>query len=156
MYILLDEHKKFLLLLVKHQVDFILIGGYAVIFYGYERTTGDMDIWLKPENKNRDKFVLALEEHGILKEDLELVKKLDFAETQVMHIGKEPNKIDFLTRVQAVEYEEADSKKIFFPLNDKQIPIVQFEHLIQMKILSNRLKDKADVDILQKIRKYTR
>jgi hypothetical protein len=56
MDIMLEEHKKFLLLLLKHKVEFIVIGGYAVIYYGYERSTSDMDIWLKPTNKNRDKF----------------------------------------------------------------------------------------------------
>lgn len=48
MNIFLEEHRKFLFLLIKHHVEFILIGGYAVIIYGYERGTGDMDIWLKP------------------------------------------------------------------------------------------------------------
>ncbi len=47
MNILLEEYKKFLLLLLKHKVEFILIGGYAVIYYGYSRTTGDMDILVK-------------------------------------------------------------------------------------------------------------
>jgi hypothetical protein len=56
MDVMLREHKAFLLLLLKYKVEFILIGGYAVIFYGYERTTADMDIWLRPDNKNRDKF----------------------------------------------------------------------------------------------------
>jgi hypothetical protein len=48
MDIFLEEHKLFLLLLLKHKVEFILIGGYGVILYGYERGTADMDIWLKP------------------------------------------------------------------------------------------------------------
>jgi hypothetical protein len=154
MYIFLEEHKKFLLLLLKHQVDFMLIGGYAVIYYGYERTTGDMDIWLRPENENREKFILALAEHGIVKADLDVLKSVDFSETRVMYIGAEPNKIDFLTKVQSVEYNNADMNKNYFPLDQVLIPIVHFEHLIQMKSVSNRLKDTVDVDILQKIRKH--
>jgi hypothetical protein len=56
----LDEHKAILLQLLKYKVDFMLIGGYAVIYHGYGRTTGDMDIWLKPDNENRDKLIPVL------------------------------------------------------------------------------------------------
>lgn len=69
MNIFIDEHLQILLILIKHQVKFMLIGGYAVIYYGYERTTGDIDIWLQPGNKNRDNLVKALEEFGIVNED---------------------------------------------------------------------------------------
>lgn len=154
MDILLEEHKKLLLLLLKHQVDFMLIGGYAVIYYGYERSTGDMDLWLKPDNTNRDKLIEALTELGIIAEDIALLKNLDFTETRAFHIGSEPKKVDFLTKVQGVQYEEADAKKKYFPLKDKQVPIVHYEHLILMKMLSNRIEDKADVERLQNINKY--
>ena len=53
MNILLDEHKATLINLLKSKIDFILIGGYAEIYHGYGRTTGDMDVWLKPDNENR-------------------------------------------------------------------------------------------------------
>jgi len=68
-------------------------------------------------------------------------------------IGKEPNKIDFLTRAQNVELNEANENVNFFPFNNKKIPIVGFNDLIKMKIASERMKDKADVEELQKIRK---
>jgi len=154
MNILLEEYKKFLLLILKHKVEFILIGGYAVIYYGYARTTGDMDIWLKPDNINKAKFIDALNDYGIIKDDTELLKKIDFTTTQVFHIGKEPNKIDFLTKIQGVTYAEADKEKVFFPLKNEQVPIIQYRHLIISKISSGRGKDKADVDELQHINKY--
>ena len=53
MNILIDKHKDFLYDLVLENVDFILVGGYAVIYYGYFRTTGDLDIWLNPTNENK-------------------------------------------------------------------------------------------------------
>ncbi len=153
MDVLLDEHKKILLLLLKHNVDFILIGGYAVIFYGYERTTSDMDIWLKPDNSNKQKLINALRERGILEEDINALSMFDFTTAKAFHIGKAPKKIDFLTKVQGVSYDEANNKKIFFPLKGKQIPIVQYHHLITMKMLTNRLQDKADIEKLQKLQR---
>ena len=56
MDILLPEYKALLLLLKKNDVSFMLIGGYAVIYYGYERTTSDMDIWLEPTNANKNYY----------------------------------------------------------------------------------------------------
>ncbi|MEO5571438.1 MAG: hypothetical protein ABIT08_05175 [Bacteroidia bacterium] len=154
MDIFLDEHKKFLLLLLKHKTEFILIGGYAVIIHGYQRGTGDMDIWLKPDNDNKPKFIEALREHGIREEILVQVDKMDFTETKVMHIGEKPNKIDFLTKVQGLKYGEADLEKKLIPLNDVFIPVIDYHHLIILKMLADRPQDKADIDILQKINQF--
>jgi hypothetical protein len=95
MDVMLKEHKDFLLLLIKYKVEFILIGGYAVIFYGYERTTADMDIWLRPDNKNRDKFIDVLRKHKVSDETIALLQKTDFTKHLVMHLGQKPNQIDF-------------------------------------------------------------
>ena len=154
MDIFLDEHKKFLHLLIKHKVDFMLIGGYAVIIYGYERGTSDMDIWLKPDNENRDKFIAALREHGIREDVLGEVSKMDFTEVRIMHIGEKPNKIDFLTKVHGLNFDEANEKKKLLSIGEQKIPVINYHHLITLKILAARPQDKADVDILQKINRF--
>ena len=74
MNILIDEHKALLIQLLKAKIDFILIGGHAVIYHGYGRTTGDMDIWLKPDNETREKLIPLLEAYGIVKERYRAVK----------------------------------------------------------------------------------
>jgi hypothetical protein len=150
----LKEHRKFLLLLVKHQVDFIVIGGYAVIYHGYERTTGDMDLWLKPSNENREKFIRALTEYGVIKEHLQKINTLDFAQPQVLHIGEKPNQIEFLTFTQGLNFEEAYQKKENLDLEGKQIPILHLSHLIATKMLLGRPQDLADIDKLKKIQQY--
>lgn len=70
MNIFIPEHRDILFALVKHEVAYMLIGGYAVIHYGYERTTADMDIWLQTGNENRDNLIKALEEFGITDESI--------------------------------------------------------------------------------------
>jgi hypothetical protein len=153
--ILLEEHQEMLILLVKHDVSFLLIGGYAVIHYGYERTTGDMDIWLKLGNENRDKFINSLRDFGIEDDDLNKLRHTNFnAPIQAIHIGLPPRKIDFLTMVANVNFEEALAAANYFELNQMRIPILHYNHLILSKITSNRLKDKADVEELQRINKY--
>ncbi len=154
MDIFLEEHKKFLLLLLKHEVSFMLIGGYAVIYYGYQRGTGDMDLWLKPDNFNKQKFIAALKEHGINELLLAEVDKMNFTEAKVLHIGQKPNKIDFLTKVHGLTYVEADEKKHLLPLKNYFIPVIDYYHLITLKMLSGRPQDIADVDILKKINQF--
>jgi len=153
MDILLEEHKRFLWLLLKYKVEFILIGGYAVIYYGYERGTADMDLWLKPTNENRDKFIAAMLEHGISDETTNALQKMDFTTAKVLTIGNKPSQIDFLTKVQGVTYEEADKEKRILPMKDWSIPVIQYHHLITMKMVAGCPQDKVDVDVLQKINK---
>lgn len=151
MNILLDEHKAILINLLKSKIDFILIGGYAVIYHGYGRTTGDMDVWLKPDNENRDKLIPALETFGILPEDVDHIKKMDFTQVLAFHMDEPPRRVDFLTKIVGLTYAEADSKKVFLPLGEFQVPILHLDHLLVNKMISGRAKDKADVEELQKI-----
>ena len=154
MDILLPEFKKLLLLLNKHKVNYMLIGGYAVIYYGYERNTTDMDIWLKPTNDNRDKLITALHEFGIKQESLEKMSELDFLKASFFFFGEKPRKIDFLTKINGVTYTEAEEQVNYFPLQDEQVPIIQYHHLILSKICNERPQDMADVDRLQKINQF--
>lgn len=151
MNILLDEHKTILIQLLHAKVEFILIGGYAVIYHGYGRTTGDMDIWLKPDNENRDKLITVMEMQGILKEDLDKIRNTDFTQTLAFHIDEPPRRVDFLTKIVGVTFQEADARKRLLPLGNLSVPVLHLEDLIVNKLLSGRAKDKADVEELQKI-----
>ena len=152
--ILFKAHKELLIQLLECKVDFILIGGYSVIYYGYKRGTNDLDIWLMPDNQNKLKLIQALKKFGVNSADLKKLEALDFTETRMFFIGEAPDKIDFLTKVQNVVWEEAIKNVNYFEYENRQIPIVDFEDLILMKMASNRLKDKADVEELQRIRKF--
>jgi hypothetical protein len=154
MDILVPEFKELLILLVKHKVKFMLIGGYAVIYYGYERTTSDMDIWLKPDNENKDKLINALKEFGILNDDLNELTTRDFTQIQFFYFGSKPRRIDFLNRISGVTFEEAEKVVNYFPLKNVKVPIIQYHHLILSKISNERGKDKTDVEELQKINKF--
>lgn len=154
MDILLPEFKNLLKLLNKHKVTYMLIGGYAVIYYGFERNTTDMDIWLEPDNKNRDRLLLALKEFGISSESLLQLSKSDFNNIQFFFFGKKPRRIDFITRISGVSFKEAIAEVNHFPLEDQSIPIIQYHHLILSKISNERPKDKLDVEELQRINQY--
>lgn len=149
------EHRQLLKLLVTHRVSFILIGGYAVNYYGYERTTGDMDLWLERSNANKEHLIGALIEFGIEEHDVEQLGKLDFDEIPpIFFIGDIPKRIDFLTEINNVKFEDAIKQVKMLTVEDFQIPVINYQHLILSKITSNRMKDKADIEELQRINRF--
>lgn len=153
MNILIDKHKQILLDLLEYKVDFILIGGYAVIYHGYGRTTGDMDVWIKPDNENKLKLISVLQKNNIGKESIEKVSKTDFTQMVVFHFGNPPEKIEFLTKIGGVSFDEAYSHKAVLQIQNCQIPVLHLNDLIINKLMSGRTKDKADIEELQKIHK---
>ncbi|HYV94392.1 MAG TPA: nucleotidyltransferase [Chitinophagales bacterium] len=151
MQILLQEHRRLLKRLVEAKVEFILIGGYAVIYHGYPRTTDDLDIWVKPDNTNKEKLMTFFANEGIRDEDVETLREMDFTSTHVFFLGEAPYQIDFLTKVQGLNFGEAQKLQVYFDIDGLKIPVLNIDHLVISKILSDRPKDKADLDELQKI-----
>lgn len=154
MNIFLDGHIEILDTMLKHEVEFMLIGGYAVIIHGYRRTTGDMDLWLNPTNENKLKLHAALKGIGFNKDDLDYFLTLDFTKHLVFSFGAEPQKIDFITRINNVEFAEANKHKITHNFEGLPIPVIQLNDLVLSKINTGRTQDKADIEELQKIQKY--
>ena len=137
--------------LILHSVDFIIIGGYAVNYYGYGRYTGDIDFWLRPTNENKGKFLKVFREICSSRKGIEEVELFNFEEPRVISLGEPPLRVDFLTKVNLVDFEEAWQKKVYFSLKNMRVPVVDYNHLITMKFNTGRPKDKLDLDQLQKI-----
>src|SRR5690349_17196227 len=114
MNIFLEEHQNILSHLIANKVEFLLIGGYAVIFHGYGRSTGDMDIWVKPSNENKLLLINALHEYGYDRKELNELYEMDFAEHMAFSIGSEPEKIEFINYINLVNFEEAYRNKILY------------------------------------------
>lgn len=155
MNVFVEEHRQMLLSLVKHEVRFMLIGGYAVIHYGYERSTGDMDIWLQSGNANKDRLINALMEFGIAEEDIEQLRKMNLNNpVPVFFIGTPPRRIDFVTAISRLTFEDAVINATHFQLQETLIPVIHYDDLILSKMFTGRAKDKGDIEELQKINKY--
>ena len=155
MNIFIDEHRQMLLTLIKYNVNFMLIGGYAVIHYGYERSTGDMDIWLQLGNENKNRLLAALAEFGIEDEHIRHLNELDLDKAvPVFFLGAPPRRIDFVTAISRVAFDDAVKNANYFQLQDKQIPVIHYDDLILSKMFTGRAKDKADIEELQRINKY--
>ncbi|MEO5642781.1 MAG: nucleotidyltransferase [Bacteroidia bacterium] len=136
----------------KLNVQYLVVGGYAVNFYGYRRTTGDIDLWLKPENgQNKQKLIQVLKSLNVTDDVLEALEKIDFTIPVVFTDGEEPFKIDFMTHISAVKFDEAWEQRISADIDRIAIPFIHLNHLILSKISTSRLQDKIDVEKLQKI-----
>lgn len=87
--------------------------------------------------------------------DLDILRKMDFNNpVPVFDFGKPPRKIDFITLVSNVNFEEALKEVNYFSLEGKNIPVIHYNHLILSKLTTGRLKDKADIEELQRVNKY--
>ena len=153
MVIVFEQHRLFLKKLLAAGVEFILVGGYAVNFHGYNRPTGDMDIWLKPSDETKNKLLALLASEGYTDSSLVAIQASDFTQHLALHLGEDPFRIDFLTFIQGVKFDEAQKQQQLLPLGDKVVPVLHLHHLVLSKMNTNRLKDKADVEELQKIKR---
>ena len=153
MNIFYDEHLEILNAMLKHNVRFLLIGGYAVIAHGYRRTTGDMDLWLEPNNDNKTLFTNALRNLDFEEDSLKYLKSIDFEESFVFSFGEEPQRVDFLTQINQVTFEEAYNNRLTENFENLVLPIINFRELILSKINTGRAKDIADIEELQRIEK---
>ncbi len=136
----------------KNKVEYIVVGGYAVNFHGYRRTTGDIDLWIKPENGiNKNNIIQSLRNLKVEENILDQLKALDFCKPVVFIDGEEPCKIDFMTYISGVDFNEAWPQKTTSILDGIPIPFIHLKHLIISKITTGRPQDKIDVEQLQKI-----
>ncbi len=134
------------------RVEFMIAGGFAVNFHGYNRSTSDMDIWIKPVEKNKLKIFSALRKSGYSVETLHPVLSLDFTKPFSFSVGEEPVDVDIFNHITGVSYAEAEKNKINFKWNNKlDVSFISIRDLMVNKMLTGRTKDKLDVEELQRI-----
>lgn len=140
------DFRAFVALLNAAGVRYLLVGGYAVIHHGYPRTTGDMDIWVDPELANATKLVEVIREFSYLPAGIDVH---DFtAEGLVFQIGVVPNRIDVLTSVDGLRFEEAYPVRESFTVDGTEFQVVNLNDLRTNKKATARLKDLADLEEL--------
>jgi len=142
------DYKEMLQLLLEEHVDFILVGAYALGAHGYPRATGDIDIWVKTDEINSINIYRALEKFGA---PLDQIEVNDFAnEGIVFQIGVTPRRIDIITHLDGVSFDEADEDKIIVEVEGLKLPILSFDKLIKNKLSTGRERDELDVKLLKK------
>jgi hypothetical protein len=146
-----DFHQRFISDLLRNDVAFIVVGGLSVVFHGYIRTTGDMDLWIRPTNENKKKLLTVMARFGISENSIRELENRDFTNMQAFHFNNPPEKIEFLTAISGLNFDDAFANCDYLPIDGYQVPFLSFEDLIVNKISAGRLKDQADVEELKKI-----
>ena len=156
--ILANNFEEVLIAFNKQKVEYMIAGGYAVIFHGYGRTTGDLDIWVKPSPENQKKIIAAFKKLEFPDELIDYIKNIeDFSKPFAVKIGEEPIQVDVFNAITGVSYADAEKKSIPFKFSEKlESRFIHLHDLITNKMLTGRLKDKADVEELQNINMHSK
>jgi hypothetical protein len=143
-----DDFKDFLSALNEAEVSYILVGGYAVIFHGYNRTTGDLDIWVHATKENYQKLLKAFSIFGLSPFDMTLERFLNTKENEVFTFGRPPVCIEILTKISGLEFDSTYSHAIRTDFYGVWANIIDLRNLKINKSSTDRFKDKSDLEHL--------
>jgi hypothetical protein len=139
------DFKEFVVLLNKNNVRYIVIGGYAVVYHGYVRSTNDIDIWIDLGNDNIKNVLKTLDDFGFSSLN---IKEIDFSPNQIIQLGYPPNRIDLITTPAGIDFETCYQTKEQLIIDNITINIIDLKNLIKTKKASNRTRDLADIEEL--------
>ncbi|MEI6770702.1 MAG: hypothetical protein WCL90_04030 [Planctomycetota bacterium] len=145
LYLPLD-FKEFLQLLNEHQVEYMLIGGYAVAYYGYPRSTGDMDIWIALNEQNANQVMKAIIAFGFNESNLS--RELFLKENQIIRLGTPPLRIEITTGIPGVQFSDCYPLRVIDNFDDIKVHCISLEHLKTNKKAAGRFKDLNDLENL--------
>ena len=140
------DFKEFLKLLKEHDVRYLLIGGYAVGYFGYARATEDMDIWVVAHPENAQKIVAALKAFGF--DNLDLKPELFLQKQKIIRMGLPPMRLEIATSISGVEFDACYQARIVDELDGIEVNLIDLENLKKNKKASGRPKDIADLEKL--------
>lgn len=145
-----DDWKEFLHLASCHRLRYLVVGGVAVNFYGYIRSTADIDIWIANSPANIVQLKKCMIDFGFGLQARAIPAKL--GKRDVIFMGKTPFRIDILSGISGVTFTSAYRRRIFMKLDEDSIPVIHLKDLIANKRASGRTKDQADVEALRKLK----
>lgn len=139
---------KLLALLNKHQVEYLVVGGYAVAFHGYPRFTRDLDLFYRQSSENAQRILDALDEAGFT--------DISLTEADLLHprlnykLGRPPNQIDLNPDVKGLIWNDASRRAVSGEILGQPVRFIDFDTLITAKRASGRPQDLADIDGLMR------
>ncbi len=140
------DFNAFLSLLNEKRVDYLLIGGYVVNYYGYDRVTDDLDVWIAIDPTNADRIVAALREFGF---DVPMLKAERFLiPGRIIRMGRAPVRIEICNHISGVSFEDCRARATIGEFDGLQVPMISLPDLRKNKKASGRPKDMLDLDHL--------
>ena len=142
-----QDFREFIELLIKNKAEYLIVGGYAVGIHGHPRYTGDLDIWLNPTPQNAGQILKSVNEFGFSSFNLTLE---DFTKPgNVIQLGNPPLRIDLLTEIDGVTFEECFSNRKVVVIEDLKVNFIGYNDLLKNKKVTGRPRDIDDIDNLK-------
>ncbi len=140
------DFEELLRLLEEHDVEYMIVGGYAVAYHGYPRFTKDIDVFFRMTPRNATRLQRALVAFGFREEDL----PLDVFTTRrnVLTFGVVPTRVDLINDIDGVTYEEARRNVVRGRYGSVEVTFIGFDDLVRNKRATPRARDKGDVEEL--------
>ena len=141
-----QDFQDFIRALNEAKVRYVLVGGYAVILHGYNRTTGDLDIWLERTEENYTRLVSAFRIFNMPVFDMSLENFLNTSQYDVFTFGVPPVSIDIMLNVKGLDFKEALSLAEWKVIDDVNVNLIDLQSLIKAKKASGRHRDLDDIE----------
>ena len=140
------DFRDLLALLNAHEVEYLIVGAYALAFHGAPRFTGDLDVLVRPDPDNAKRIVEALADFGFRFDNLTAA---DFQNPEkVVQLGVPPVRIDLITSITGVSWEDAVARKEAGAFGDVPVNYLGREQYVVNKRATGRRKDLADLEAL--------
>ena len=149
-----DELLRFWKTLNNNNVRYIMVGGFATRFHGFNRTTDDLDMWLEDTIENRKNFRKSFQELGY--GDFSSLETMQFVPGWANFYIGSGIELDIMTSMKGLEsiaFNECLNMASIADLEGVKVPFLHINHLIENKKMVNRPKDQIDVIELEKIRR---
>ena len=144
-----EDYHDFLAALVARGARFMVVGAHALAVHGYPRATVDIDVWIDPSTDNARQVWHALADFGAPLNDLDL-REQDLTRLDIVaQLGLPPNRIDVLTGISGLTFEQAWANRIEQSVEGVRVPVLGLTDLLANKRASGRDKDRADVKGLE-------
>ena len=138
------DWREFIELLNSHGVEYVIVGAWARAYHGVPRSTGDIDFFVRPSVENGDRLVRALDQFGFASLG---IRREDFLEPgRIVQLGVEPCRIDLLTGISGVTFDEAWSERVHGEIDGLPVAFLSLRLFRQNKRAAGRAKDLADLD----------
>ena len=140
------DFSDFLSLLNAHQVEYLLVGGYAVTIHGYVRATGDMDIFVAATRENAERVVAAIREFGFALPNLNA--ELVLEPRKILRMGSPPLRIEVMNQIDGVQFDDCRPRAMVVELGELRVPVIALADLRKNKLAAGRHKDLDDLENL--------
>jgi hypothetical protein len=140
------DFSELLRLFADFQVEYAIVGGYALAFHGAPRFTGDLDLLVSTRPENAERIMQALHDFGF--GDSNLTASDFTVEGRFVRLGHPPVRIDLLTSISGILWEEVRANRVMGRYGAIDVPFISREDFIRNKRASGRTKDLADIEAL--------